>query len=98
MKYDIRQNGGELTVTVEGRLDTASAPELQKAVQPYLSQTDSIVYDFSKLDYISSAGLRTVSYLHMNMKMGGQSRAIHCNDVVKDVFEITKFNEIIAVE
>lgn len=98
MKYEMKQNGSELTVVVEGRLDTASAPELEQALRPYLKETDQIIYDFSRLDYISSAGLRVVYSAHRNMRIGGVSRATHCNSVVKEVFEITGFTDFITVE
>lgn len=98
MKYELKQNGGELTVTVEGRLDTASAPELEKALEPVLKDTDHIIFDFSNLDYVSSAGLRVISYAHMNMRMGGTTKAIHCNSVVKQVLEVTGFTGFMTVE
>ena len=98
LNVEKKENGQELEFVISGRLDTMTAPELEAHLKDRLEGISSLILDITGLSYISSAGLRTVSYLHMNMKKGGQSRAIHCNDVVKDVFEITKFNAIIAVE
>jgi len=97
MKYDLKQNGSELTVVVKGRLDTATAPELEAALKPLLSEVNHIIYDFEGLEYISSAGLRVLSFAHKNMRMGGVSEAIHCNDVIKTVFEVTGFTNIFPI-
>ena len=98
MKYEMKQNGGELTVVVEGRLDTASAPELDRALRPLLRDTEDLIFDFSNLDYVSSAGLRVISFAHLNKRRGGSTRAIHCNSVVKEVFKVTGFTEFMTVE
>lgn len=98
MKYELKQNGSELTVAVEGRLDTTSAPELEEALKPHLKDTDHLIYDFAGLQYISSAGLRVLVSAHMNMRMGGTSRVINSNPVVKEVFEITGLNSFLTIE
>lgn len=98
MKYELAQNGKELKVIVEGRLDTLSSPELEKALDPVLKGVEKLVFDFSRLDYISSAGLRVVMHAHKNKNMGGETRVIHCNPVVKAVFEVTGLTNLMEVE
>ena len=98
MKYELKQNGEELTVAVEGRLDTATAPELENAVEPYLKTVSSLIFDFGKLEYVSSAGLRMIAHAHLNKCQGGFTKAVNCNAVVKEVFEVTGFYDFITVE
>jgi len=98
MKYSVKQNGNALEVTVEGRLDTVSAPTLQSELEPMLHGIDELTFDFSKLDYISSAGLRTLLSAHKSLNMGGKTRVIHCNPVVKEVFAVTGFDKIMTIE
>ena len=97
MKYEMKQNGGELTVTVEGRLDTMSAPELDKALKPYLPETDHLIFDFSKLDYISSAGLRVLLSAHKTMSPKGGMKIVHVNEVVQEVLDVTGFSDILDI-
>lgn len=97
MKCEMTQNGKELTVKVEGRLDTATAPELQEKLIPQLKEIDHLILDFSDLQYISSAGLRVVLMAHRSIAMGGTTEATHCNSVVKEVFEITGLTDVIRV-
>ena len=98
MKYTTKQNGTVLEVAVEGRLDTVTAPELESALAPMLSETDTLVFDFSKLDYISSAGLRALLVCHRGMRMGGKTTVKNCNPVVRQVFDVTGFMEIMTIE
>lgn len=98
MKYTAKQNGNKLEVAVEGRLDTVSAPELQKALEPLVHGMDELIFDFSNLDYISSAGLRTLLWAHQNLNMHGKTHVIHCNPVVKAVFDVTGFDDVFDYE
>ena len=98
MTYNINRNGNTLEIVCAGRLDTVSAPDLEKALMPIPSDIDTMVYDFSNLDYISSAGLRTLLRAHRSMKMGGKTKVINCNPVIKEVFSVTSFNDILEIE
>jgi anti-sigma B factor antagonist len=99
MKADIQVNGERMTIALEGRLDTLTAPELQKDLGGYkLSELSEIVLDLSKLDYISSAGLRVLLQAFRSMKMGGVLRVTNANDITKKVFEVTGFDEIFTIE
>ena len=58
MNITKKMNDGVLEIAAEGRLDTATAPELEREVKASIDNADSLIFDFSRLDYISSAGLR----------------------------------------
>ncbi len=92
------QNGGALTIALEGRLDTMTAPQLETALKESYESADSIVFDFSKLDYISSAGLRVLLSTHKIMSRKGGMKVTHVNDIVQEVFEVTGFGDILDIE
>ena len=98
MKYTTNKNGAVLEVTVSGRLDTLTAPELDKALAPLLSDVESLVFDFTNLDYISSAGLRVLLAAHRGIAMGGKTTLKNCNPVVREVLEVTGFNDVFEIE
>ncbi|MCQ2393250.1 MAG: STAS domain-containing protein [Kiritimatiellae bacterium] len=90
--------GEVATVVVEGRLDTMTAPELQGALSEYPGDVRRLVFDFSALEYISSAGLRVLLSMHKQMSsVGGEIQVVHANTAVKDVFEMTGFSDIFTV-
>ena len=97
MKINKKQNGDELIISLDGRLDTNTSLELEKE----LSSLDSIkklVFDFKKLKYISSAGLRIVLTCQKIMANKGEMIIKNANDDVKEVFEITGFADILIIE
>ena len=99
MKADIQVNGTNMTIAIEGRLDTLTAPELQAELANYkLGELTEIVLDMSKLEYISSAGLRVLLQAFRSMKMGGVMRIINANEVTRKVFEVTGFDEYFTIE
>ncbi len=95
----VKNNEGEVaTVKVEGRLDTMTAPELQRALSEYPGETRRLIFDFAALEYISSAGLRMLLSMHKQMSsVGGEIQVVHANTAVKDVFEMTGFSDIFEV-
>lgn len=99
MKTDIQVNGTNMTIAIEGRLDTLTAPELQAELANYkLGELTEIVLDMSKLEYISSAGLRVLLQAFRSMKMGGVMRIINANEVTRKVFEVTGFDGYFTIE
>lgn len=98
MTYSIKRNGNALELALEGRLDTVTAPDLEKALLPIPQGVDTLVFDFSKLVYISSAGLRVVLRAHRSLPMGGRTKILNCNPVVKEVFSVTGFSQIVEFE
>ncbi len=91
------KNGNELTLALEGRLDTVTAPELEAELKASLDDAESLVLDFSKLDYISSAGLRVLLSAHKVMAGKGGMKVTHVNEIVAEVFEVTGFADILNI-
>ena len=87
----------ELTIKLEGRLDTNTSPDLEKEISS-LDGIKKLIFDFEKLDYISSAGLRIILSCQKAMNNQGEMVIKNVNDSVKEVFEITGFVDIITIE
>ena len=101
MKTEIQQQGDTVTAVLEGRLDTAAAPETEKEIQPLYELTgQTIVFDCSKLEYISSSGLRIFLGVLKNAKpKGSRVSIIGLNPDLKNIFAMTGFNHLFdAVE
>ena len=98
MKIIKEQNGSELNIALEGRLDTTTSPELEKELKDGLDGIDELTLDFEKLDYISSAGLRVLLAAHKTMMKRGGMKVIHVNEIVNEVFEVTGFSDILTIE
>ncbi len=92
------QNGTTLEIALEGRLDTVTAPELEAKLTPVLSSLDTLVYDFAKLEYISSAGLRVMLRAHRGIRMGGKTIIHNCNPIVRKVLSITGFDDVMEID
>ena len=92
------QNGTNLEIALEGRLDTMTAPELEAELNQSLDGVEALTLDFSKLDYISSAGLRVLLSAHKVMSGKGGMKVTHVNEIVQEVFEVTGFCDILNIE
>ena len=91
-------NGKALEVSLEGRLDTMTAPQLEAELKKSMADADSLTLDFSKLDYISSAGLRVLLSAHKTMSGKGGMKITHVNEIVQEVFDVTGFSDILTIE
>lgn len=91
-------NGTTLTIALEGRLDTTTAPAANKELET-LGNVENLVWDFEKLTYISSAGIRVllIAQKAMNRK-GGSMKVINSNEDVKEVFDVTGCYEVFTIE
>jgi anti-sigma B factor antagonist len=96
MKIDFTKNNGALTVALDGRLDTTTAPELEKFLGENCVDAAALVLDCGKLMYISSAGLRVL--LANQKKMKGSMKLINVCELVMEVFEMTGFADILVIE
>ncbi len=92
------QNGTSLTISMEGRLDTTTAPELEQALKGGMDAANTLTLDFSKLDYISSAGLRVLLSAHKVMSKKGGMKVTNVNEMVMEVFDVTGFADILTIE
>ena len=91
-------NGNELLVAVEGRLDTTTAPQLEENVRSSIDGMKSLVFDFEKLEYISSAGLRVLLAMQKIMNKQGSMTIRNVNETVMEVFEVTGCVDILTIE
>ncbi len=91
-------DGGKLTVALEGRLDTVTAPELEKRFKEALPGVTELVMDFEKLDYVSSAGLRVLLSAQKTMNRQGSMKLIHVNESIMEILEVTGFSDILTIE
>lgn len=98
MTIDKKLNGKKLEVALTGRLDTVTAPDLEAALKEEMPAADSLVLDFSALDYISSAGLRVLLSAHKTMSPKGGMKVTHVNEIVREVFDVTGFSDILSIE
>ncbi|MBQ1893226.1 MAG: STAS domain-containing protein [Clostridia bacterium] len=91
-------NEDELTLSLEGRLDTLTAPELENEIRNGLTGVEKLVFDFEKLEYISSAGLRVMLLAQKIMSRLGGMRVVNANDTIMEIFEVTGFTDILTIE
>ncbi len=92
------KDGASLTYVVEGRLETTTAPELDAAVKTDTDGISELIFDFSKLDYISSAGLRVLLSAQKKMNAQGSMKITGANEIVKEIFDVTGFSDILTIE
>jgi anti-sigma B factor antagonist len=97
MTINKKLNGSALCVALEGRLDTTTAPELESELKASLGGVNELVFDFEKLDYISSAGLRVLLSAQKTMTKQGEMKIIHVNEMIMEVFEVTGFSDILTI-
>ena len=90
--------GERLTLTLSGRLDTNSSPALEAELKQSVGGIKELIFDFSGVEYISSAGLRVLLVAQKVMNRQGSMKLIGVNDDVMEVFEITGFSDILTIE
>ena len=93
-----KNEGDALTIAVEGRLETTTAPELEAAVKDSIEGVKSLTFDFEKVDYISSAGLRVLLNAQKIMNRQGEMKVRNINEIVAEIFEVTGFSDILTIE
>ena len=92
------QNMPSLTIALEGRLDTPTAPQLEAELKSCLSGVEELVMDMEKLEYISSAGLRVLLSAQKQMSRQGSMKLTNVGESILEIFEVTGFSEILTVE
>ena len=98
MTINANKNGTTLEIALEGRLDTTTAPELEKELKDSMTGANELTLDFAKLEYISSAGLRVLLSAHKVMSGKGGMKVTHVNEIVAEVFDVTGFADILTIE
>nr|MBQ6242795.1 STAS domain-containing protein [Lachnospiraceae bacterium] len=97
MNIQTKQEDRSLTVILEGRLDTSTAPQLEECLNSSLEGIENLSLDLSALDYISSAGLRVLLSAQKRMMKQGQMQITGANETVMEIFEITGFSDILTI-
>jgi len=98
MNIEQTRNENALVIALEGRLDTMTAPELEAALKTALEGVEELTFDFEKLDYISSAGLRVLLAAQKTMNRQGSMKVVHTNEIIMEIFEVTGFSDILTIE
>ena len=98
MTIEIKKNAEQTVVEIVGRLDTTTAPTLDKAINEDIEGTKDLVIDLKGIEYISSAGLRVLLSAQKKMQKIGSMKVIGVCDAVMEVFEMTGFADILVIE
>lgn len=93
-----KRTGEQLCLCLEGRLDTTTAPELEKRLKEQLTGVKELVFDMEKLDYLSSAGLRILLGAQKRMNQQGSMKVVHVNETIMEIFEETGFVDVLVLE
>ena len=97
MNIEIKRNTDETIIALVGRLDTTTAPVLDKTINSDIEDTTNLVLDLKGLEYISSAGLRVLLGAQKRMQKIGSMKVTNVCEAVKDVFEMTGFADILTI-
>ena len=98
MTIEIKKNAKELTLEIVGRLDTITAPVLEKTIGENISEIQSLILDLKGLEYISSAGLRVLLGAQKKMQKNGAMKLTGVCEDVMEIFEMTGFADILTIE
>ena len=98
MTIEIKRNAEVTTIDIVGRLDTTTAPELDKTINEDIADVKNLVLNFKGLEYISSAGLRVLLGAQKKMQKVGTMKLINVREEVMEVFEMTGFSDILTIE
>lgn len=98
MEIKKTKNGNELSIAVNGRLDTTTAPMLEAELKQSIGGIEKLTFDFSALEYLSSAGLRVLLSAQKVMNRQGKMIIKNVNDTIAEIFEVTGFTDILTIE
>ena len=98
MTIEIKKNVDELVLEITGRVDTITAPALDKTINENLEGVKTLILDLKSLEYISSAGLRVLLSAQKKMQQVGAMKVVNVCELVMEVFEMTGFADILNIE
>ena len=98
MTIEIKKNATETIIEIVGRLDTITAPALDKTINENIAGTENLVLDVKGMEYISSAGLRVFLSAQKKMQKIGSMKVKNVCEEVMEVFEMTGFADILVIE
>lgn len=97
MTATLTKNENSAVIRVSGRLDTVTAPEFESVLKTELDGIDTLTLDLAELEYISSAGLRTLLVAKKMMSERKGLSVINANETVREIFDITGFSEVLEI-
>ena len=97
MTIEMKKNASETIIQIVGRLDTITAPVLDRTINEDIGDTKNLVLDIKGMDYISSAGLRVLLGAQKKMQKIGSMKVINVSEEVMDVFQMTGFADILVI-
>jgi len=97
MNFNVKTDNEKMVIELEGRLDTTTSPKLDEFLHTYLDGVNELVFDMSRLEYISSAGLRVLLYAHKTVSKYGKMIITGCSEEVIEIFDITGFSDIMDI-
>ncbi len=98
MTINKKKDGASLTLAIEGRLDTITAPDLEAVLKEELDGVCELTFDFTALSYISSAGLRVLLSAQKRMNAQGTMKVTGVGEIIMEIFEVTGFTDILTIE
>ena len=98
MTINKQLDNSKLTLALEGRLDTVTAPELEKELKESIKGIVELVFDFASLEYVSSAGLRVLLSAQKTMNKQGSMIIKNANESIMEVFDVTGFVDLLTIE
>ena len=98
LKISVSNEGAEYTFTVEGRLDTNTSPELEAKINEVIGNANKLIIDLGDLEYISSAGLRVLLGAAQVMEGKGEMVVSNVTEAVREIFDLTGFNNVFKIE
>lgn len=97
MNIKQKKEDKKLIVSISGKVDTQTAPELMEFLKGVMPGVEELVLDFQEVEYISSAGLRVVLFAQKTMNAQGSMTVVNVNEDIMEVFELTGFNDILTI-
>ena len=97
MTIDVKKITDQVTITVAGRLDTTTAPALEKAINENIQEEKHLILDIKEVEYISSAGLRVLLSAQKKMQKIGSMKVLNVCEEIMEIFEITGFVDILDI-
>ena len=98
MTIEIKRNAEETVIKIVGRLDTNTAPALDKTINEDIADTKNLVLDFKEVEYVSSAGLRVLLGAQKKMQKIGSMKVTSVREEIMEVFEMTGFADILTIQ
>ena len=97
MTINKKKNGSQMTISLEGKLDTKSAPELEAVIKSETEDVDDLRLEMDGVQYVSSAGLRVLLSAEKLMRKKGKILITGCNDNIMEIFDMTGFTELLTL-